>query len=1273
MRRHSHFWWVSLLLIVVTLAQVLPQSRAEAKAAPRQPASPAMLQDQPSAALSFTALVMNLDHKLNAFQGVDSAGYAQARTDLRQAWTDVMASAQQAHTEGDTRAQELAARGLDSARARQALQVAQIDQKIALLNAQFQSILRARDVGAARSAAQSFAAALHASGAFDAAPRMPEGDLTTREENDAAPIAQLPALADIAPTSSQANGAAVPDASAPPRIEDVLGNEDAAITPEILALAEQLKHDPVAIYQYVRNKIGFDPYYGSRKGSLLTLWERSGNDVDTASLLIALLRASGIPARYVQGTAAFAGTAARNWVGNAPDLATAAKIVSSGGTPTGTTANGLLTAEHVWVAVCIGCPKVNTHAVYLPTIGNGRGSAAAAATTPSAEQAAPSATGKWVALDASFKQFTYHEPANLDAVTGVNATQWVSDIRKVAPIDDKTKALAGIPKVPSTDDPDNPDSDREYVDLHVDNAVAKTASYIQARPKLTNADLLGGGYIITQTLKALPTTLPFTTVAGKPIVEFSTVPAAHRTYLTIDLLARDGTPNIHYRASAPSLANQRITLSYRAWSAQDQRVIDSYGGALLTTPPVVDLVPELRIGGTLVATGLYSNTLGTVRTRRLTFENPTGTKSSVENGLTIGAITAIGLDYGRTSQDAVLASQARLAAARAALPLDATHNPDPKAPGNLSESVMGESLNTLIQTYWNQTDVTAEMVARSRHVRWFRGLSGGVATQDLVITSFFGIPFDNLGASIGFDIQRNVFSINSLQNRAYDTRTFLQTIGYIGSSLEHALFENESQGSVSTMRLLEIALQRGIPVYRIDQTNKASVMPKLSLDSSIESYISKEIDAGKVVTVSEQMLKVNQWSGVGFIVLDPVSGAASYLISGGLNGVIQTFSGGSFWDILGSILAAGLFVWNLMQGLEGLQAGLMLLFLPEAGLLTLLFGAVLIIASLAAIFYDIANFMDLLNGKKSLSDYIGEQMVNLMIGQALAKLGGAAAAALAERLGTKGINALVTQLNHTTDGAIGRLMGVCTLAAGEAWSYSSGFEGLRTLTQPANCTGFAAKEIAELERKLGLGKDGWQALDKMVQGLNGRGMSGVDIARTLMNNPYIGNKPGAILGVTQAVLNAPAAKGIETTIQRAVARQDFGYAYELQRAIANRAAGESVAEYGKRINVTYQRITGFDAAGNPIKGGTATSPLEGDLALGTAGRDFVDAKYGPQGNQELRIWNQIQKAQAAINAGQIDSFRFECSGTMGQAMQTWARTNAPDVQFVTKLGDVFWP
>jgi hypothetical protein len=78
---------------------------------------------------------------------------------------------------------------------------------------------------------------------------------------------------------------------------------DANLTdPFILARAAELGNDPERIFAFVRDRIGYESYQGSLRGARGTLWSKAGNALDQASLLIALLRASGIPARYAQGT-----------------------------------------------------------------------------------------------------------------------------------------------------------------------------------------------------------------------------------------------------------------------------------------------------------------------------------------------------------------------------------------------------------------------------------------------------------------------------------------------------------------------------------------------------------------------------------------------------------------------------------------------------------------------------------------------------------------------------------------------------------------------------------------------------------------------------------------------------------------------------------------------------------------------------------------------------------------------------------------------------------
>ncbi len=59
--------------------------------------------------------------------------------------------------------------------------------------------------------------------------------------------------------------------------------------------------DPLLEFSYVQG-LGYESYKGSLRGTRGTLWSQAGNSLDKSSLLIAMLRASGIPSRYRHGT-----------------------------------------------------------------------------------------------------------------------------------------------------------------------------------------------------------------------------------------------------------------------------------------------------------------------------------------------------------------------------------------------------------------------------------------------------------------------------------------------------------------------------------------------------------------------------------------------------------------------------------------------------------------------------------------------------------------------------------------------------------------------------------------------------------------------------------------------------------------------------------------------------------------------------------------------------------------------------------------------------------
>ncbi|MCI4626436.1 MAG: transglutaminase-like domain-containing protein, partial [Candidatus Magnetoovum sp. WYHC-5] len=113
--------------------------------------------------------------------------------------------------------------------------------------------------------------------------------------------------------------------------EDLAETLEVKFTDEIKEQARYLENHPVKIYEWVKNNVNYEPYYGSLKGAQQTLMEKAGNDYDQASLLIALLRTSNIPARYVSGTIEMPIERLQSWLGGVNDQMAAVQIMATNG------------------------------------------------------------------------------------------------------------------------------------------------------------------------------------------------------------------------------------------------------------------------------------------------------------------------------------------------------------------------------------------------------------------------------------------------------------------------------------------------------------------------------------------------------------------------------------------------------------------------------------------------------------------------------------------------------------------------------------------------------------------------------------------------------------------------------------------------------------------------------------------------------------------------------------------------------------------------------
>jgi transglutaminase-like putative cysteine protease len=364
------------------------------------------------------------------------------------------------------------------------------------------------------------------------------------------------------PTASQATACGYTAA-------DLAETPDVSLGEEIRDLAASLTYSPTRIFRHVADRVEFQTYYGSLKGAMGTLVSGSGNATDQASLLIALLRASNIPSRYVKGIVAFPAADIRllRWLGVKTPLAAAwhlwANRVPVGYTEDSPGVIRYVYFTHIWVEACV--PYGN----YRGTQGDRSGH-------------------RWIPLDPSFKDLAY-QPGIPTNVT-LDYTAYMAQRRNVLPHEQYATEL---------------------------EAVIKTMA-----PNFANNTLQDVGYVGAprpRPMDILPASLPYEVWqftawddATSPSAEVAALPERHR--LKLEIVAERGVDAEHtsitdmilrwpvVTVAMSEIAVKRVTLSFKGVTAADQTRLDNWRNAPnpnLAAPcsPVTNVTPVIKVEG----------------------------------------------------------------------------------------------------------------------------------------------------------------------------------------------------------------------------------------------------------------------------------------------------------------------------------------------------------------------------------------------------------------------------------------------------------------------------------------------------------------------------------------------------------------------------------------------------------------------------------------------------------------------------------------------------
>jgi len=617
--------------------------------------------------------------------------------------------------------------------------------------------------------------------------------------------------------------------------------------PEIQALAEQLQHSPLKIYAWITNNIAFQPYYGSLKGALATLKSGAGNDTDQASLLIALMRVSGFPARYVTGEIQFDASDSRYpaWLG-VKSVQAASNRLTLGQVPA--TYNTVF--MHVWAEVCV--PYDNYR-------GSGRDSASnnISSNNISSNNSLNSAF-HWIPLDPSFKEVTTTDGTTVADIPGFSFdySDYLSTRSHIMPqeaLRDQMEAARGKPL--------------EF----------------------------GGGYrsiIQQQDIDILPSTLPYDVKnykawPGSASSETAALPAAHRIQAEFVLKDVANAPLVPtLTLDMPTLATRRLTLSFKGVTTADQNWINNTwdGEAKPCGVSNVQAVFKLE-GGNVTPPGSPKAVDFCTGKNRLDIRIKRN--GQVYNSVSYRNIG--GHNYHALQAYAFQASDALVEARAARLLATVGATPDANA---LQDETLGEYLHIVGLKYMGYITRAYKTVGQLYGETGDSGNHIGLTTTAMKVSYLFDLPFAVSRGGLLIDVPGGLSRSTSVTDGSQNFAAFLLG-GYAASAYEAYIWQEHALlDAVSTVRGIQFANDQGIPVVTL--SNAAAVDSQLNVScattpenlnySALLKTALKNLFAGGFsrITLPGCLIHYDNWRGAVWVAEKNTGGffAASYTIAG---------------------------------------------------------------------------------------------------------------------------------------------------------------------------------------------------------------------------------------------------------------------------------------------------------------------------------------------------------------------------------------------------------
>ena len=611
----------------------------------------------------------------------------------------------------------------------------------------------------------------------------------------------------------------------------LINQDETAITDEIKEKADELG-TATAVYDFVKNNVDTQFYKNSRKGATATYEQLRGNDIDTASLTIAMLRYLGYPSRYVSGRVQYSDDEMIALTGAKNITAAQNTLVSSDYAYklyTKSDGSSIMQIDHTWVEVYV----------------------------PLSECGVDSTEKTWISIDPSFKKYKYITQSfeKMENEYLVNTAAELS------------KNLALLP---------------EY-DIDCDTAALKADM-----DSIVNNDdeefIINEKVIKQEKVTSLPKTPDFNILTRNSNYEALSDSQSDMITFSIGFSGSFGYDYIEdfddvelASLKSSDIVGKRVLLQYLPATEKDKELLDSYNGNLKgVNANSLYVKPSITVDGKVVGQG-SAVPLGQQQLF-ITEVKCGGETKEYNDKILSGSMYSIVANVDNISAN-------DLEKVKDYMKTNALSKTEYTP---YSEEYLGALLDYAGKMYYSINDLYEYYISSMYNINFIPDISVGIFGYEFnTKENWIGQVTGLKDGSFFTDISAYTFKAVSANDNKDDRAAFVLNNGMIGSYLESYIWEFITGNvSISSVSAISIAYGMGIELLYINPENKAITLPKLNVSSDVYNDVVSYVNRGYTVIIPAEEFTVGDWSGTGYMMLnlDADGGENVFRISGGLNG-----------------------------------------------------------------------------------------------------------------------------------------------------------------------------------------------------------------------------------------------------------------------------------------------------------------------------------------------------------------------------------------------------